>query len=121
MNMKRLIALMLTLCLMLSALPALAETPALRAYCHAFSVEASEGAVRGFGFKMGAQYGTAPYTMSYVFIKEGGSPVTGSVSNMGYVSVPGAFGSGVYTFTASVRDAAGATSTATMRVTFTVD
>ena len=119
--MKRLIALLMTLCLMLTALPAWAETPALRAYCHAFSVEASEGAVRGFGFKMGAQYGTAPYTMSYAMTKEGGSTVTGAVSNMGYVSVPGTFGSGVYTFTASVRDAAGATSTATMRVTFTVD
>ena len=118
---QRVTSFVLVLCLMLSALPALADAPSLRAYCHAFAVEASEGQVRGFGFKMGAQYGTEPYTLSYTFAKEGGLTSTGSVSSAGYVSVPGTFGSGVYTFTASVKDAAGALSTAVMNVTFTVD
>ncbi len=118
---QRVTALMLMLCMFLSAVPALSEAPALRAYCHAFSVEASEGEVRGFGFKMGAQYGTEPYTLSYTFAKEGGSTASGSVSSAGYVSVPGNFGTGTYTFTASVKDAAGALSTAVMNVTFTVD
>lgn len=118
---QRVMAFMLMLCMLLTTLPVLADAPALRAYCHAFSVEASEGEVRGFGFKMGAQYGTEPYTMSYTFAKDGGSTASGSVGSAGYVSVPGNFSSGVYTFTASVKDAAGALSTAVMQVTFTVD
>lgn len=118
---QRVISCLLMLCLLLSSIPALAAAPALRAYCYSFAVETKEGSVTGFGFRMGAQYGTAPYTLSYTFAKDGGATMNGSVSGAGYVSVPGNFESGTYTFTASAKDAAGALSTAVMNVTFTVD
>lgn len=118
---QRSISCLLMLCLLLSSIPALAAAPALRAYCYSFAVETKEGSVTGFGFRMGAQYGTAPYTLSYTFAKDGGATMSGSVASAGYVSVPGNFESGTYTFTASAKDAAGALSTAVMNVTFTVD
>lgn len=118
---QRVISCLLMLCLLLSSIPALAAAPALRAYCYSFAVETKEGSVTGFGFRMGAQYGTEPYTLSYTFAKDGGATMSGSVSGAGYVSVPGNFESGTYTFTASAKDAAGALSTAVMNVTFTVD
>lgn len=118
---QRVVSCLLMLCLLLSSIPALAATPALRAYCYSFAVETKEGSVTGFGFRMGAQYGTEPYALSYTFAKDGGATMNGTVPSAGYVSVPGNFTSGTYTFTASVKDAAGALSTAVMNVTFTID
>ncbi|MBR5232325.1 MAG: Ig-like domain-containing protein [Clostridia bacterium] len=117
--MQRILSCLLLISLLIGILPAMADVPALRAYCYAFTPETSQGAVTGFGFKMGAQYGTAPYTLSYTVVKTGGTTLSGSPINAGYVSVPGSFTTGEYTFTASVRDAMGATSTAVMRVNFT--
>ena len=118
---QRLLSCLLMLCLLLSSVPASAAAPALRAYCYSFAVETKEGSVTGFGFRMGAQYGIEPYALSYTFAKDGGATMSGDVSSAGYVSVPGNFESGTYTFTASVKDAAGALSTAVMNITFTVD
>lgn len=118
---QRVLACLLMFCLLLASIPAMAAAPALRAYCYSFAVETSQGNVTGFGFRMGAQYGTEPYTLSYAFAKDGGATMSGSVSSAGYVSVPGNFQSGTYTFTASVKDAAGALSTAVMNITFTID
>lgn len=116
---QRIVSCLLLVSLLIGVLPAMAAAPALRAYCYAFTPETSQGTVTGFGFKMGAQYGTAPYTLSYTIVKTGGTSLSGAPTNAGYVSVSGSFTSGEYTFTASVRDAVGATSTAVMKVNFT--
>ena len=114
-------ALLLTVSMLLSVCPlSLADTPALHAYCNGFRVTLDgNDKPSGFGFNVGAQFGTAPYEISYSMT--GGGTISGTTTTSGYVSLPGNFVSGDYTFTVTVRDAAGAVSTAVMVVGYTVD
>ena len=118
---QRLTALILLLSMMFSlGMPALADDPALRAYCYGFRVTLDgNNKPSGFGFNMGAQFGTEPYTLNYSLT--GGATLSGTAVASGYVSLPGNFLSGTYTITVNATDAAGAQSSAVMTVAYTVD
>jgi len=118
---QRWTALILLLSMLFSISPlALADTPSLRAYCYGFRVTLdANGNPSGFGFNMGAQYGTEPYTLNYAL--SGGATISGTATRAGYVSLPGNFVSGDYTVTVNATDAAGAMSVAVMEVSYAVN
>ena len=118
---QRLISVLLMLCMLFALTPAMAEVSALHAYCYGFSVSTgADGQPSGFNFKIGAQFGTAPYTLSWSM--SGGASMSGSVTgDSKSISLPGNYNSGEYTFSVTAQDAVGAQKTASMKVNYAVD
>ena len=115
---RRLLLLALCLVLVCALVPQALADPALRAYCYNFQVTASGGVPTGFSFNLGAQYGTEPYELSYTI--SGGTSLSGTAAG-NFITIPGTFASGTYTIDVTAKDAKGATSTAKMVATYTLN